>query len=120
VQGVLVRDGRVLMGRRNIEPRLGHWDLPGGFLEEGEEPVDGLRRETGLEVKPLEWLGAFIEPYDEHFVLILNWLVHGDGDPVAADDIEQLTWFGPDELPAEMAFPTQDEVLRRWLARAGR
>ena len=35
----------VLLGRRKHEPRQGYWDLPGGFLEEGEEPLEGLRRE---------------------------------------------------------------------------
>ena len=38
VQGVLERDGRVLLAKRALEPRRGHWDLPGGFLEEGEQP----------------------------------------------------------------------------------
>ena len=36
VQGILERDGRVLLARRAHEPRRGHWDLPGGFLEETE------------------------------------------------------------------------------------
>ena len=58
--------------KRAIEPRLGYWDLPGGFLEEGEEPLDGLRREfreeTGLDVEPVEWLGAFLDPYNRYFV----------------------------------------------------
>ena len=36
VEGLLQRDGRVLLARRAIEPRLGFWDLPGGFLEEAE------------------------------------------------------------------------------------
>ena len=120
VQGVLVRDGRVLIGRRKHEPRQGMWDLPGGFLEEGEEPLDGLRREfleeTGLAIEPLEWLGTFIDPYDRTFVLSLSWLVAGEGEPVAADDVEALEWFGPDELPGEMAFPSQGEVLRIWSA----
>ena len=57
-----MRDGRVLIGRRKIEPKQGHWDLPGGFLEEGEKPLDGLRREfleeTGLAIEPVEWLWA--------------------------------------------------------------
>src|SRR3954447_8464726 len=121
VQGLLVRDGRVLIGRRKHEPRKGMWDLPGGFLEEGEEPFDGLRREfleeTGLEVEPLEWLGANIDSYDSTFVLALSWAVSGDGDPVAADDVEELAWFGPDELPEEMAFRSQNAVLRLWVER---
>ena len=101
---MLERDGRVLLAKRAIEPRLGYWDLPGGFLEEGEEPLDGLRREfreeTGLEVEPVEWLGAFLDPYNSYFVLGLTWVVRADGEPSAADDVAELAWFGPDELPA--------------------
>ncbi len=68
-------------------------------------------------MEPVEWLGAFIDPYDGRFVLGLGWIVAGDGEPEAADDIEELTWFGPDELPTEMAFPSQVEALQLWAAR---
>ena len=121
VQGVLERDGRVLLGRRKVEPRRGHWDLPGGFLEEGEEALDGLRREfleeTGIVVSPVEWLGACVDPYDGPYVIGLTWLVRGEGEPQAADDVAELRWFRPDELPDEMAFPSQEGVLRAWAAR---
>jgi ADP-ribose pyrophosphatase YjhB (NUDIX family) len=121
VEGVLERDGKVLLSRRGIEPRRGYWDLPGGFLEEGEEPLDGLarefREETGLEVRAREWLGTHLEPYDHYFVLGLTWLVEADGEPRAADDADELAWFGPDELPEEMAFSHQDELLRVWARR---
>jgi ADP-ribose pyrophosphatase YjhB (NUDIX family) len=121
VQGLLERDGRVLLAKRAIEPRLGMWDIPGGFLEEGEEALDGLRRElreeTGLDIEPVEWLGAYLDPYDDHWVLGLSWLVRGDGEPQAADDVAELAWFGPDELPGEMAFASQNEVLRLWAGR---
>ena len=32
-------EGRVLLGRRAIEPDQGRWDLPGGFIEDGEHPL---------------------------------------------------------------------------------
>ncbi len=54
----LVRDaeGRILLGRRALEPGAGLWDLLGGFMDVGEEPLDTLRRElreeTGLEIEP--------------------------------------------------------------------
>jgi ADP-ribose pyrophosphatase YjhB (NUDIX family) len=121
VEGMLVRDGKVLLSKRAIEPRRGCWDLPGGFLEEGEDPLDGLarefREETGLVVRPLEWLGTHLEPYNNYYVFGLTWLVEGDGDPHAADDVEELAWFGPDELPDEMAFGHQARLLRDWAAR---
>jgi len=121
VQGLLEREGRVLLARRAIEPRRGHWDIPGGFLEEGEEALEGLRREfreeTGIEVEPVEWLGAYVDPYDGYHVLGLTWLVGGEGEPRAADDVAELHWFGPAELPGEMAFASQHEVLRVWASR---
>jgi ADP-ribose pyrophosphatase YjhB (NUDIX family) len=43
--GVVVdAQGHALLGRRAHEPRLGLWDVLGGFLEPGERPEDGLRR----------------------------------------------------------------------------
>ena len=118
VQGLFERDGRVLLARRGIEPRLGYWDLPGGFVEEGEVPGEAvqreLREETGLDVEPVELLRIDIEPYGDRFVFSVTYRVTGDGDPVAADDVAELRWFSPDELPDEMAFPGQDSVLREW------
>src|SRR6476661_6998294 len=110
VQGILERDGRVLLARRAHDPRQGHWDLPGGFVNETEHPLDALRREFREET------GIEIEPYDHRHVFSVTWIVRGDGDPVAADDVEELRWFAPAELP-KMAFPGQDLVLRAWAAR---
>ena len=43
---VPVLDGRVLLCRRNIEPRRGFWTLPAGFMELGETTEQGALRET--------------------------------------------------------------------------
>ncbi len=57
----------MLLARRKFEPQAGKWDLPGGFLEEDEEPLDGLRRElreeTGVEIEPLELAGIWADRY---------------------------------------------------------
>lgn len=37
---------RILLCRRNIEPRFGYWTLPAGFLEYGETAEQGAARET--------------------------------------------------------------------------
>lgn len=37
---------KVLLCRRNIEPRYGYWTLPAGFLELGETLMQGAARET--------------------------------------------------------------------------
>ncbi len=36
----------VLLCKRNIEPRLGFWTVPAGFLENGETTAEGAARET--------------------------------------------------------------------------
>jgi ADP-ribose pyrophosphatase YjhB (NUDIX family) len=116
--------GRVLLARRAKKPFKDQWDLPGGFLEEGEHPLEAVRRElreeAGLEVEPLAFVGAWMDryPYETHVVSTLNlyWtarVVHGSPKP--ADDVSELSWFPPSELPREdeLAFHIAD-VLRAW------
>ena len=115
--------GRVLLGRRAFDPGAGLWDLPGGFLHEDEHPLDGLRREireeTGLEIEPLEFLGFWLEPYDGRIVLCLTWTARATGEARAGDDLSELRWFQPDELPgaAELAFTHYPEALSAALGR---
>lgn len=117
-------DGRVLLARRAGEPFRGYWDLPGGFLDEGEHPLDALRRElreeTGLEVEPGRFIGVWIDRYgdarDAHATLNLYWTARVlGGEPGAADDVSELGWFRPGELPSpsELAFHIA-EVLAAW------
>src|SRR5256712_10736776 len=42
---LVTRGGRLLLTRRARPPYAATWDLPGGFLEAGEHPAAGLRRE---------------------------------------------------------------------------
>ncbi|MFC3106290.1 NUDIX hydrolase [Salinisphaera aquimarina] len=48
---IVEHEGRILMCRRAIEPRLGFWTLPAGFLELGETMRDGAARETREEAQ---------------------------------------------------------------------
>lgn len=43
---VAAYEGRILLCKRAIEPRLGFWTLPAGFLELGETTAAGAARET--------------------------------------------------------------------------
>jgi 8-oxo-dGTP diphosphatase len=117
---VVDEEGNMLLGRRAHEPDAGLWDMLGGFLEEGEHPLDGLRRElreeTGVAVDPGDFLGAFMDTYGQdsqvRSVLNLVWearIVSGDASP--ADDVSELRWF-PRDAP-----PPPEECAFRWVAR---
>jgi NAD+ diphosphatase len=120
-------DGHVLLGRRAVEPDKGLWDLPGGFIEDGEHPQEAVRRElreeTGLEIEPLEFLGIWMDTYGydsgAENTLNLYWTARvTSGDEHAADDVAELRWFDPAELPwNELAFECNEQVLSAWLAR---
>ena len=118
-------DGRILLARRAAEVYDGFWDLPGGFVDEDEHPRDTVRRElreeTGLEVEPTEFVGVWMDRYSEDgsgpSTLNLYWRARvAGGEPSAADDVSELRWFAPDELPPpdEIAFRNVAEVLARF------
>jgi 8-oxo-dGTP diphosphatase len=130
---IVVRaDGQVLLGRRAREPREGKWDILGGFVHEGEQPEAALRRElleeTGLEVEPVRFVGLFMDRYGDDDVegvvstLNLLWearVVGGTATP--ADDVAELRWFAPDELPpaSEYAFDCVHAMLSAWREQQG-
>ena len=122
---LVTEGGRILLARRAVEPYLGRWDIPGGFLEEGEHPLDALRRElreeTGLVVEPRAFFGAWMDRYGVDaaaaWTLNLYWTAAVvDGEEAPADDVAELGWFAPDALPSgdELAFGTVEDVLRAW------
>ena len=122
---LLVGDGdRILLSKRGSEPFAGKWDLPGGFLEESEHPLDGLKREVreelGIGLTDERLLGIWIDRYgdDERAATTLNiyYVARiGDGTPEAADDVADLRWVAPGEVPSdELAFGHIEDVLSAW------
>lgn len=47
---VIMKDGKILLLKRNEEPFFGKWDLPGGYMQENQTPEQALLRELKEEI----------------------------------------------------------------------
>src|ERR1700743_3572557 len=53
----------ILFCRRAIEPRIGMWTLPGGYMESGETPQEGGAREAWEEATARVKVGPLLAIY---------------------------------------------------------
>jgi ADP-ribose pyrophosphatase YjhB (NUDIX family) len=121
VVGTLPVDGgRVFLARRGIEPALGRWSYPGGFLEVGEATQEGARRETEeeteLRIEVGRLIGVYSRPSAAVVTIIYEATVVG-GRPEPAAETTEVRDFGPDDITwDELAFTTTESALRDWVA----
>ncbi len=106
VGAVIVRDGKALVTVRAREPEKGRLDLPGGFVEVGEHPADGLvrevREELGVEAEVLGTpvlLATHTYGEDGNWVLAIGFRVRLKGGEIRpTDDVAEVRWVSVEEL----------------------
>ena len=119
VAGALVLSGgQVLLCKRAIEPRVGFWTLPAGYLELGETPEAGAAREAleeaGAEIAIDALLGVYSVPRISQVQLIYRAALL---KPDFAPGIESLAvrLFEWSQIPwDELAFPSVRWALLAW------
>ncbi|HCY16496.1 MAG: ADP-ribose pyrophosphatase [Curvibacter sp. GWA2_64_110] len=117
---------KILLCKRNIEPRFGKWTLPAGFLELGETTAQGAARETQEEAgAQIELEGLFtvinVARVGQVHMFYRARLLSDQFDPGYETIEAQL--YAEDEIPwDEIAFRTVKETLERFFAdrRSGR
>ena len=129
VGGVIVDGGRALISKRGSEPEKDRWDVPGGFLEPGEEALGGLRRELkeelGVEVDVSndDFIQTAIHAYgdDGDFNLAIGFSARiVSGEPTANDDVAELKWVSSDEIDdIDFAWEHDRELVRKVLSQQG-
>ncbi len=116
----------VLLTRRAVPPSRGAWDIPGGFINPGEDAAEAARREIveelGVPVLLERLIAALPDTYGEDEEPTLNLYYAGtiEGEPAAAtDDVDEWRWFRLDRVPDGLAFAHSAaalDALRRFLA----
>lgn len=118
---------KILFGVRKNEPKRGMFDLPGGFVDQGETAEQALRREMqeelGVTVQDMRYLFSFPNKYlycgIEYDTLDLIFLVRFDEFPQiqAADDLEAVIWFDRAAIEFDkIAFSSIRQAVRLYLA----
>lgn len=113
--------GELVLIRRGIEPGLGSWAQPGGFLEVDETVTEAARRETleetGLVIEPGEIVGLYTRLEAAVVVLAFEARIVG-GEPRTSLESLEVRSFAPDQLPWDgVAFKTTYWAIADWLAR---
>jgi ADP-ribose pyrophosphatase YjhB (NUDIX family) len=113
--------GEIVLLRRGIEPGLGSWAQPGGFLEVDETLSEGAVRETweetGLLVEPGDLIGLYTRLEAAVVVLAFEARITG-GVPRLTPEALEIQTFSPDGIPwSGIAFSTTTWALRDWLDR---
>lgn len=116
---LVVRNGKVLLVRRRIDPFRGYWDIPGGFCEADEHPAETalreVREETGLEIELAGLLGLWMDEYGGNTTLNVYYLARPLGRRLRlGDEAEGAAWFAPTALPPHIAFENGRRALLAW------
>ena len=116
---VATDEGKILMVKRAIDPMMGRWSLPAGYVDRGEvveeAAVREVREETGVEVRLGSLVGVYSSP-GAPVILVVYAATITAGVASPGDEAMEVGFFHPDELP-EMPFPHDDEIIRDWRER---
>ncbi len=117
---VVQHAGKILLGKRNMEPARGKWTFFGGYVDRGEKVEDAaireVKEETNLDVQLDKLLGLYSEKDISHvLVAYAASVIHDDIHSLAPqpEEITELAFFSLDEIP-ELAFAFDSQILEDW------
>jgi 8-oxo-dGTP diphosphatase len=101
--------GRLLLVHQAYGDRV--WDFVGGGAEAGESPEETAIREAkeeiGLTVAPRGLIGVYFNRPRRMLIFIFAGIVTGGTLTLQPEEIAEIGWFGPDDLPVLNAWKAQ-------------
>ena len=111
-----VWDNKILLCKRAIDPRLGYWTLPAGFLEIGESTSAGASRETFEEAGAVVEVGGLFSLLNVPHIgqVHMFYLAQmSSADFSAGVESLEVDLFDEKDIPwDELAFPTVVQTLK--------
>jgi 8-oxo-dGTP diphosphatase len=123
IGSLIIREGKILIGKRLDAHGAGTYMIPGGHLEFGESFEECAMREAteecglkGFEVKGLVSIGNNLG-YGKHYVGLGILLESKSGEPYDAEPGKSgdWKWYDPKDIPENM-FPESLKVIKNYLA----
>lgn len=118
---IIVKQGKVLVGRRTSSVENGKWGLIGGHVDIGETAEEGIRREvseeSNLKLGNLKFLFYFDEylPRIKSHAIVLVFYGEPIGKEEVSDEVSEFAWIGKDDLDKyELAFKHKEILERYW------
>lgn len=114
---IILKDNKVLMGKRKNAHGEGTWSFPGGHLEFNEELEECAKREaleeTGIEIKNIR-LGTatndIFREEEKHYITLFMISEYDSGEVrvMEPDKCELWEWFEWDNLPSPVFIPVEN------------
>ena len=117
---VIERNGEILLAQRKPGTHQAlKWEFPGGKLEWGEDPRQGLRREIqeelGIEIEVGDVLEVVSHTYEDRHIVLIGYRCRYQNGTVQLLDVHDVRWVKPEQLrqfdlaPADL--PIVDRLL---------
>jgi len=115
--GILEEDNKVLLVKRGIEPGIGKWSMPSGYINRFEKVEDAVERELleecGIIVKA-EWVSGVYSTNNSPIILLVWHLKFISGELKPLDETLDVGYFDLNNLP-QLAFDHDLEIISDWL-----
>ena len=116
IAAIIERDGRFLLARRAPGQSLaGHWEFPGGKLEQDETPEQCLERELkeelDLEAKTTSFFCETDYRYDKGEIKLVAYRAEVIGGQISLSVHDQIVWLCPEEMNSVNLAPADVSIV---------